>query len=301
MLACSASSGLWRCSRAGVRFLFLGRVRCRDVCGELTGTARMPIIGWRRFSFLCHLFRSLVISYSIPDDAVPITCSCRARCRMFSSCLTYSVVLPLLSSGETLGDVRASAACDYDGRADVMRRSCGGWLIGSLAPRPPTAPLPRHGWRGGERGVVVACFFRISTVRRSRRHVRLTMGLVCLLAPMSAVGFILRCAMRGFCGSRHCGCRGCFAMVYCHCVVREDEHGIGSSGFLSLVFLTRFPLRLTPTSSLVSTLIAATGIFNPFMPDCSWGRSFRRASPRPLTHGGRGEVFFYNYHLRRAG
>lgn len=29
------SSGLLRCSRAGVRFLFLGRVRCRDACGEL--------------------------------------------------------------------------------------------------------------------------------------------------------------------------------------------------------------------------------------------------------------------------
>lgn len=25
------------------------------VCGELTGMARMPIIGWRRFSFYRHL------------------------------------------------------------------------------------------------------------------------------------------------------------------------------------------------------------------------------------------------------
>lgn len=78
--------------------------------------------------------------------------------------------------------------------------------------------------------------------------------------------------MRDFCGSRHCGCRGCFAMVYCHCVVREDEHGIGSSGFLSLVFLTRFPLRLTPTSSLVSTLIATTGVL-------------LILSLRPIAHG----------------
>lgn len=78
--------------------------------------------------------------------------------------------------------------------------------------------------------------------------------------------------MRDFCGSRHCGCRGCFAMVYCHCVVREDEHGIGSSGFLSLVFLTRFPFRLTPTSSLVSTLIATTGVL-------------LILSLRPIAHG----------------
>ena len=57
LLACLfVSSGLLRCARASVRFLFLCRVRCRDVCGELTRTARMPIIGWRRFSFLCHQF-----------------------------------------------------------------------------------------------------------------------------------------------------------------------------------------------------------------------------------------------------
>lgn len=88
---------------------------------------------------------------------------------MFSSCLTYSVVPPLLSSGETLGDVRASAACDYDGRADVMRMSCGGWLIGSLAPRLPIAPpIDTDGGEGNGGEVVVACFFRISTVCRSR-------------------------------------------------------------------------------------------------------------------------------------
>ena len=78
--------------------------------------------------------------------------------------------------------------------------------------------------------------------------------------------------MRDFCGSRHCGCRGCFAVIYLYCVVREDEHGIGSSGFLSLVFLTRFPIRLTPTSSLVSTLIAATGVL-------------LILSLRPIAHG----------------
>lgn len=93
-----------------------------------------------------------------------------------------------------------------------------------------------------------------------------------MLVPMPSVVSVLRCAMRDFCGSRHCGCRGCFAMVYCHCVVREDEHGIGSSGFLSLVFLTRFPLRLTPTSSLVSTPIATTGVL-------------LILSLRPIAHG----------------
>lgn len=87
---------------------------------------------------------------------------------------------------------------------------------------------------------------------------------------LASFGFLLRCA--NFVDRVHCGCRGCFAMVYCHCVVREDEHGIGSSGFLSLVFLTRFPLRLTPTSSLVSTLIATTGVL-------------LILSLRPIAHG----------------
>lgn len=49
------SSGLLRCPRAGVRFIFLGRVRCRNACGELDETARVPMIGWRRFSFSRHL------------------------------------------------------------------------------------------------------------------------------------------------------------------------------------------------------------------------------------------------------
>ena len=56
LLACLlVSSGLLRCARAGVRFLFLCRVRCRDVCGELTGTARVPMIGYMRFPFSRHL------------------------------------------------------------------------------------------------------------------------------------------------------------------------------------------------------------------------------------------------------
>lgn len=84
--------------------------------------------------------------------------------------------------------------------------------------------------------------------------------------------FPAMCVVRNFCGSRHYGCHGCFAVLSLYCVVREDEHGIGSSGFLSLVFLTRFPLRLTPTSSIVSTLIAATGVL-------------LILSLRPIAHG----------------
>lgn len=136
------------------------------------------------------------------------------------------------------------------------------------APRPSIAQLPRHGWRGGERChrcLLLSGFYR------------LPLSLACgsdgpgLFACSYVIGRSSS-AMRDFCGSRHCGCRGCFAVIYLYCVVREDEHGIGSSGFLSLVFLTRFPLRLTPTSSLVSTLIAATGVL-------------LILSLRPIAHG----------------
>lgn len=135
----------------------------------------------------------------------------------------------------------------------VVRMSCGCRAAAGSSVRLLLVRLsPRFSTREAGRGTdaVVACFFRISTVCCSRWR----RGLTCLLVPTSSVGFLLRCAI--FVDRVRCGCRGCFAMVYCHCVVREDEHGIGSSGFLSLVFLTRFPLRLTPTSSLVSTLIA---------------------------------------------
>lgn len=52
--------------------------------------------------------------------------------------------------------------------ADVMRMSCGGWLIGS--PCVPSAYRPASSTRtaGSRAGVAVACFFRISTVCRSR-------------------------------------------------------------------------------------------------------------------------------------
>lgn len=118
----------------------------------------------------------------------PIAGSYRIRCRMFSSCLTCSAVplpgpvkrsvvsssfrrsLSLLAclvpscslarlasllvsllvgrDGSAMG---VGSGCDYGGRADVVRMSFGCLLLGSLALRLPIAPLPRHGWRGGER------------------------------------------------------------------------------------------------------------------------------------------------------
>lgn len=141
-----------------------------------------------------------------------------------------------------------------------------------LRPACVNRPAPSTRLAGRGAGVAVACFFRISAVCRSRWRAGLT-GLVCLLVPMVVGRFRpAMCGCADFVDRVRCGCHGCFAMVYCHCVVREDEHGIGSSGFLSLVFLTRFPLRLTPTSSIVSTLIAATGVL-------------LILSLRPIAHG----------------
>lgn len=187
---------------------------------------------------------------------VPIAGSCRAHCRMFSSCLTRSTVslsgsvkLPAVPSfaacllaclvpscslarpasllaslliGQNGLAMGVGSVCDYGGRADVMRMSCGGWLFAPRFACVPFAsrPVPSTRLAGRWGDVVVACFFRISTVCRSRRHVRLAMGLVCLLVPM-AVGRFLHamCGCADFVDRVCCGCRGCFAMVYCHCVV----------------------------------------------------------------------------------
>ena len=154
---------------------------------------------------------------------------------------------------------------------DVMRMSCGCRAAACssvrFALRPSIAPLLDTDDGEGSEASLPASFGFLP----SAALVSVWDGGGCLLACSYVIGRISS-AMRDFCGSRHCGCRGCFAMVYCHCVVREDEHGIGSSGFLSLVFLTRFPLRLTPTSSLVSTPIATTGVL-------------LILSLRPIAHG----------------
>ena len=92
--------------------------------------------------------------------------------------------------------LRLSCGC----HADAVRRSvcCGASRFALL----PVCLSPRSSTRRAGRGagVLVACLFRISTVRRSRRHMWLT-GAVCLLAPISSVVSVLRYAMCGFCGS----------------------------------------------------------------------------------------------------
>ena len=123
-------------------------------------------------------------------------------------------------------------------RACGCRAAAGCLLLGSLASRLPIAPL--LGTVDGEgigcrRCLLLSDFYRLPFSSACEA------GGAAYLFLWSAVGFILLCAVcADFVDRVRCGCRGCFAMIYCHCVVREDEHGIGSSGFLSLVFLTRF-------------------------------------------------------------
>lgn len=257
---------------------------------------------------------------------VPITCSCCARCRMFSSCLTYFFVplsrqaprravvlssiaplpaclprvlsLPCLlvpslcSSGGTAWRW-ASAACDYCGHTDVVRMSYGGRpAAGSsvrLASRLTIAPLLRHGRRGGERNVLVACFFRFPIVCRSRWRVRLAGLLACFDVRRSVPSCGMLCA--DFVDRIRCGCRDCFAMVYCHCVVGEDECDSGSSGFLSLVFLTRFAAPLF-NSSPSAMPIKRPRAFSILSCPLLLAAPFDALRPVRFTHGGRGEVFF---------
>lgn len=231
----------------------------------------------------------------------PIAGSYRIRCRMSSSCLTYFVVppsypvrLPAVSSFPVAclllaclvfsrfpiclvpplyspGGTIWRCASALFAITTIVWMSCDGRAAaGSSVRLRHACPSPRCSTRMAGRGTGRRCLLLSD-------FYRLPLSLACgsdwsgLFACSYVIGRISS-AMRDFCGSRHCGCRGCFAVIYLYCVVREDEHGIGSSGFLSLVFLTRFPLRLTPTSSLVSTLIATTGVL-------------LILSLRPITHG----------------
>lgn len=55
LLVCSYHRDCYGVFVLACGFLFLCRVRCCGVCGELDETARVPMIGWRRFSFSRHL------------------------------------------------------------------------------------------------------------------------------------------------------------------------------------------------------------------------------------------------------
>lgn len=105
---------------------------------------------------------------------------------------------------------------------------------------------------------------------------------VCLLVPMPSVGFVLRCAMREFCGSRSLRLPWLLRRdIFISCRRGEDERDSGSSEFFGLFFYSDFrsALLLPPLSS---TLIATGGHFQSFHARLLMGRSFRRASPRPL-------------------
>lgn len=123
---------------------------------------------------------------------------------------------------------RALAACLPSPGMMVMSShlvisSCGDVLRFLLASRfacVPSAYRPASSTRAAGRGtgVGVACFFLISTVCRSRHPVAGCAGLLaCSDVRRSVPSCCMLCA--DFVDRVRCGCRGCFAMIYCHCVV----------------------------------------------------------------------------------
>ena len=188
------------------------------------------------------------------------------------ACLVSSCSLARLASllasllvGRDGSAIGVGSVCDYGGRADVVRMSCDGGclLLGSLTLR--LCPSPRSLDTVGGEGSGGACFFRISP------------------------------AMRNFCGSHS---------LRLPWLLRRDIFISCRRGRMSAIAVHRnslacFSIPIAAplfTSSPSSTPIAAAGIFNPFMPDCSWSRSFRRASPRSLYPWRTGRsVFYANY------
>ena len=77
------------------------------------------------------------------------------------------------------------------------------------------------------------------------------------------------CGCADFVDRVRCGCHGCFAVIYCHCVVREDERDSGSSGFFSLFFYPDFSCPLF-NSSPSSTPYSGLGHFQSFHARCYW-------------------------------
>lgn len=143
--------------------------------------------------------------------------------RCLLACLVSSrfpiCLVPLLCSSGGTGWRLASALFAF---IVVMRVSCVCHMAaGSSVRLLPVRPSPRCSTRMAGRGTAVrlsllASFgFLPSAALVSVRGWRA--GLVCLLVPMSSAGFSP--AMCGFCGSRHCGCHGCFAVIYLSRVV----------------------------------------------------------------------------------
>lgn len=170
--------------------------------------------------------------------------------------------------------------CDYGCHADVMRMSCGGWLIGSLAPRLPIAPLlDTNGGEGSgcRRCLLLSGFYR------------LPLSLACgadgadLLACSYAVGRFR---------SAVCDARILWIVslrlpwllrrdIFISCRRGRTSAIAAHRNFFRLFFYSDFrsALLLPPLSS---TLIATGGHFQSFHARLLMGRSFRRASPRPL-------------------
>lgn len=248
---------------------------------------------------------------------MPITRSCRVRCRMFLSCLTCPVLLlgeasrravvlssiaslpaclprvlsplfpPLCSSGGTTWRW-ASAACDCNGRSDAMRMSCGCVFLGSLTPRLSIAPpLDTDGGEGsdGSHCLLLSDFYR------------LPLSLACgsdglgLLACFYVIGRISP-AMRDFCGSRSLRLPGLLPHGILFLCRRGRTSAIAAHRNSLACFSIPISAPLFASSPVFDAYSGHGRSFNPFIsPDCSWGRSFRRASarsPTSLRRTGRG-------------
>lgn len=213
-------------------------------------------------------------------------------------------LLASLLVGRDGSAIGVGSVCDYGGRADVVRMSCDGGclLLGSLTLR--LCPSPRFlDTVGGE-----GSWFRRRWL--SSDFCRLPSSLACgadgagLLACSYGCRSFPSCdvRVRGFCGSRSLRLPGLLR----HGILMSCRSGRMSAIAVHRNSLACFSIPIAAplfTSSPSSTPYSGHGrSFNPFItPDCSWGRSFRRAAPRSLYPWRTGRsVFLCLLSLRRA-
>ena len=140
---------------------------------------------------------------------------------------------------------------------------------------------PRSIDTGGGEGSMASSLLASFGFLPSAALVSVLDGVGCLLVPMPSVVSVLRCAMCGFCGSRSLRLPGRLR----HGILSLCRRGRMSTVAAHRNSLACFSIPISApifASSPVFDAYSGLGHFQSFHARCSWDRSFRRASPRPL-------------------
>lgn len=223
----------------------------------------------------------------------PVACRLLV-CLMPSCSLTRlaSLLASLLVGLDGLA-MGVGSVCDCGGRADVMRRLAACFSVRLRPVRLSPRFLDTSGGEGNGRCCLLLLDFY-------RLPLSLTCGadgsglLACSYGRRSFPSCCMLCA--DFVDRVRCGCRGCFAMIYCHCVVgggRMSAIAVHRNSLACFSIPISAPLF---TSSPSRRLIAAGGHFQSFHARCYWPLLSTRFAP--FAYPWRtGQSVFYAYYF----